>query len=230
MFEITLGADLAALTIKHPHNRCRSVLAVRTVNLQALGAVHLLRLWAYMRLIHFDRAVTAHLHEAARLHCLTDAMQHEPCGFLSDANGLGQFIAADSVLASGQHPDSSHPLVHADRGILENGSDLHRELLLATIAEPYPTGLEERMGLRAATGAIDASIRPTKLHSIAESAVGIGEVNYCLLESYRSLESVRHKALHQTKNSLRRMFSCVKYVIAVTTMGITCAAKVWRTF
>ena len=36
-------------------------------------------------------------------------MQHEPCGLLSDAEGAGQFVAADAVLALAiSHSASSH--------------------------------------------------------------------------------------------------------------------------
>src|SRR5271166_2159433 len=224
------GTHLPTLTVEHSHNRCRGVLPVGAVNLEPPRAMHLLRLRAYMRLVHFDWTVAAHLQETSRLHCFADAVKHEPRRLLSNADSLSQFVTADTFLARRQHPHSGHPFVHADRRILENGSDLHRELLLAAVAEPYPAGLQERVEFRAAAGAVDAAIRPAKLNGIAKCAIWVREVNDCLLESYRSFEGVGHKALHQTKNSLRRMFLCVKYIIAVTTMGITCAAKVWRTF
>jgi len=39
-------------------------------------------------------------------------------------------VAGDAVLASANHPDSHHPLIEAQGGILENGSDFDAELLL----------------------------------------------------------------------------------------------------
>ena len=57
---------------------------------------------------------------------------------------------------------------------------------------------------------------PTEFYSVAKCSIEVREVNYCLLEGYRSFESVRHKALHQTKASLRLMFSCVKYIVTFT--------------
>jgi|SRR5271156_4563480 len=208
-----LGANLTALPVQHSHDYRCGVFAIRAMNFQTTRAVHLLRLWAYMSLIHFNwtAIIAAHLQEAARLHGLPDAVKHEPCRLLGDANVFGQFIAADAILAGCQHPDGGHPLVHPDRGILKDRPDFHRELLLAAVAEPYPAGLQERVRVRSAAGTIDPAIGPAKLHSIAKSAFRVGEVNYCLLKGYRSFESVGHRALH--KNSLRLMFSCVKYVI-----------------
>ena len=70
------------------------------------------------------------LSEGDALHGKPDAVQHEPCGLLSDSQSAADFVGADSVLAVGKHPSSSKPLVQGDRAILENGSDLDRELAL----------------------------------------------------------------------------------------------------
>src|ERR1700688_4835498 len=45
------------------------------------------------------------------LHCQTDAMQHEPCGFLSDSKSAAHFVGTDSVLAVCNHPNSDKPLI-----------------------------------------------------------------------------------------------------------------------
>ena len=50
------------------------------------------------------------------------------------------FVTTDSVLAGHQQPHAHHPLVHAQRRVLEDTPNLDRELLLAALAEPQMTG------------------------------------------------------------------------------------------
>ena len=55
-------------------------------------------------------------------------MIHKPCRLLRDAEVAGHLIGTDAVLAIGNHPDCSEPLVQAKRAILENSAYLRREL------------------------------------------------------------------------------------------------------
>ena len=59
-----------------------------------------------------------------------------PRGFLSYPQVACDFIAADSVLTGDDQPHGKHPLVHAQRGILENTGNLDGELFLASLAKP----------------------------------------------------------------------------------------------
>ena len=68
-------------------------------------------------------------------------MEDEPCGLLSDAESPGHFVGADAIAAIHEHPQSDEPFVESDRGILENGSELYGELLVALFALPAPLGL-----------------------------------------------------------------------------------------
>jgi hypothetical protein len=70
-------------------------------------------------------------------------LQHEPCGLLSDSQSAMHFRATDAVLAISQHPESGHPLIHPERGILEDRSNLYGELLVASTAEPDAACLNE---------------------------------------------------------------------------------------
>ena len=108
-------------------------------------------------------------------------MQHEPCGFLCDPKSAVNLPATDSVLSIDDHPYCGHPLVESKRGVLKNGSNLDGELLFASLTEPMPPSLNERMLVIAATRTQNPSIWPAKVHGIDESPLRIGEVNDGLL-------------------------------------------------
>ena len=84
-----------------------------------------------------------------------------PCGLLGNSEMRSQFIAADAVLATGKEPNGHHPLVHAERRIFEDGSDLDGELLFAAFAEPHVPGGDVGVLIVAATRAGD-TIRPAE--------------------------------------------------------------------
>ena len=104
----------------------------------------------------------------------------------------GKFVAANSILAIGQHPKCGHPFVQPKRRILKDRVDLERELLFAWIAEPQLAGLDKRVLLGAATWARNFAIGPAQLDRICESAVLIGEVNDRFLEGFRSAFMSKH--------------------------------------
>ena len=82
--------------------------------------------------VYFDFvALAAEFHERIALHRKPDAVKHEPCRFLSDAESAADFIGTDSVLAVGDHPHGDQPLVQRDRRILKDSSDLGGELPMA---------------------------------------------------------------------------------------------------
>jgi len=99
-----------------------------------------------------------------------------PCGLLRDADIISQFVGTDAVLAVGNEPDAHHPLVHAERGILEDGSDLNSELLFATLAKPHVAGGNVGVLIVAAARACDDAIRPPEPHGPSVGAFGIGEI------------------------------------------------------
>jgi len=82
----------------------------------SLIGVHVLFLSADESLIHFDFVLRSAdlVHWAIAvifLHAQTDAMQHEPCGLLSDAKSAAYFIGTYAVLAVRNQPNSDKPLV-----------------------------------------------------------------------------------------------------------------------
>ena len=94
------------------------------------------RLAADVGLVDLDLA--GDLVEAPGLHGEPDAVQHEPCRLLRDAERAAEFVGADPVLAVGDEPDGGEPLVEAERRVLEDRPDLDGVLLLAGLALPEP--------------------------------------------------------------------------------------------
>jgi hypothetical protein len=90
------------------------------------------------------------------------AGQHEPRGFLRDAERPRQFVGANPVLAVGEQPEGREPLVEADSRILEDGADLERELGLGVLPVALVAPLRCQIGdaLRPAGGAGHDAIGP----------------------------------------------------------------------
>src|SRR6185437_1224729 len=150
--------------------------------------VHVPRFSADEGFVHFNFAVRAGAKFAAVetiLQCRPKTLKHEPCGLLSDSQRVGNFHAANTVLAVNNHPASGHPLVESKSRILKDRSNLKSELLLASVAEPNAPRLDERVLGLATSRASDLPSRPAQLHSVFKSALRIGEVNDGLLKRSR---------------------------------------------
>ena len=165
--------DLAAVPSPHPHDN--GFLIAVLISDATLG-VHIAGLASDVGLIDLHRifGVAAEF-SRPRLHHLADAVEHEPSRLLGDSDGTGHFVAGNPILAIGEHPEGSHPLVETDRAILENRPYLEGELLLAGVAVPNLPGLDEGMLLPTAPGARDNPIRPTEVEGVLESPVRIGK-------------------------------------------------------
>ena len=143
--------------------------------------------------VYFDFAAgTAEFQERAVLHSESDAMEHEPCGLLSDAESAAHFIRANAVLAIRNHPNGDKPLVQTNRRILKDGPDLDRELpmMVDGLALPLVLILEEDHVFPATSGAGYNAIRPAQLDHEVEAVVRVGEVNHSLLESLWSFHDL----------------------------------------
>ena len=145
----------------------------------------------------------AHPDEGLFLQDVTDSLKHEPCRFLSDAEITGQFIRTKPVLAVRQHPESSHPLVESESGILKDGSNLESELFVASVAEPQTASLNKRILGRFATWANYLAIAPAQLLRVLECPFRIAKVHNRLGQSLRFFHA----------SNVRRLFVCVKYII-----------------
>jgi hypothetical protein len=110
---------------------------------------------------------------------------------LGDFESPRHLRAANAILAVDQHPECRHPLIHAERGILENRPHLDAELLLASLTEPHQAGAQKRVLLVTATWTGNLLSRPAKVDGIDESVLGISEVGYSFLQGL-GLFNVRH--------------------------------------
>lgn len=207
--------NLARATVKHSHNYGLAGAANGSSSdsraNRSLAAVHVLYPSADKGFVYFYRAAfAAHLAERLILHGLTDAVKHEPCRLLGNADGAVQFVAADAVPAIADHPYCRHPLIQTNRRVLKDSADLDGELLLAAVAEPHATGFDEGVASRLAARADNLPIGPAEELRVLESTLRVREVSYCLLEGY----GLFHLSHHQSRTRLARFVLCVKYIIA----------------
>ena len=115
-------------------------------------------------------------------------VHHEPCRLLRDTQSAAHFVGTDTVLGVDDEPDGNHPLVHAQSGILKDGSNLDGELLLAALAEPDAPRRDERVLRRIAAWARNLAIRPAKLYRVIERALCVREERNRFLQSLWHLE------------------------------------------
>jgi hypothetical protein len=136
--------------------------------------------------------LAAALDERANLHGETDTMPHEPSRLLRHADGAGQFIGANAILAVRNLPDCYKPLVERQWAILENGADFGRKLFLGVLlfAFPHAAG-RDKAHVNAATGRAMNSRRPAKLYHRIVRHFRISEVADSL---HKSLGFGAHKA------------------------------------
>ena len=104
-----------------------------------------------------------------------DAVKHEPRGLLSDLQRPCDFVGTNSVVAGRKHPHRGEPFVEADRRILEDRTDLDRELLPAFEAGPHPARFEKRQALGLASRAFRA-FGPFRVGNSFEAHHRVGEV------------------------------------------------------
>jgi hypothetical protein len=143
--------------------------------------------------VHFDFAIgTTEFYKILVVHGEANAVHHVPCGLLSDTESTGNLVRTDSVLAVRQHPHGNHPLVHAERGVLKDSSNLDGELLFASLAVPDAPRRDKRM-LRSFTArACDLAIRPAQHYRIVERLSRVAKEGYCLLQGLWKCEALCH--------------------------------------
>lgn len=138
------------------------------------------------------------------VHRGAEPLKHEPCRLLRDAQRAVNLHTGNTILAIDHHPETRHPSIKSKRRVLKDRTDLQRELLVATTAEPDAASLDEVVFIETATRANHFAIRPAKADSVVEGPVRIGEVNDGLLES----------AWRPHVKTVGLLFGCVKYISA----------------
>ena len=185
-----VSADLAKIPIKNALHDGLILEWAFTIDSQAALYVHVLGNSADESFICFDLAtLSADLGVGAEPFAVqrqakANAVHHEPCRLLGNANRAGNLIAADSILAIRQQPDSSEPLVSRDRRIFHDSASLRGELALWMYALALPLALIlEEYNVNAATGrASHNTIGPAKPDHVGQNVVGIAEIADSLLQ------------------------------------------------
>jgi hypothetical protein len=152
--------------------------------------------------------LSAHPQESAGLHGEPDAVIHEPGGLLSDPKRSVHLVAADSVLAVGDHPDSCKPLPQIDRAILEDRPDFCRELAARVLLSAFPetAGVDEARISATACRAANPT-RPAQFDHCPKRHVRIGEVANGFEKRLRLAERVDfHRYQYDTANLLRQVY------------------------
>src|SRR5580658_2658938 len=213
---------LTLIAIKHSMHSSFSEMfeSLRVNGLAALGEqcclaplVHIAKRSADKGFIGFYfAAILAEVGSAERfvLHGQPNPVQHEPSRLLSNLHASSDLIAADSVLAIGNHPSCHHPLVERDCGILHHGSDLDGEFAFGMVlgASPGTALLAEFNSLAPAGRANDLAVWPSPNSKIINAVVGVREVDNSFLKACRF---GFHGRFHEQNYSLKQWSSQVNY-------------------
>jgi len=125
----------------------------------------------------------------------SNALQHEPCSFLSYAKCARKLVRTDSVFAVGGQPHRGEPLFQSNWRILENRSDFDRKLLFWMCVATLPKFrvLQKRNFLATALRTLHA-MRPAQGDQKIETVFGIREILDCLKECFRNVRHARNLA------------------------------------
>ena len=112
------------------------------------------------RFVNFN--FTGQLGSSLVLHRLTNPMEHEPCGLLSNSKIAGDFTTANAIPAVGNQPHGCKPLIQTNRRFVKHGADLDGELFTArrSFALPDSARPEEHRFLGSAVRTLHA-VRPS---------------------------------------------------------------------
>jgi hypothetical protein len=210
-FLFAIGNDCESnftTALQHSHNDSLILPASSSDPAFADIDVHVAGFSTDKSLVYFDGfPFAAEFQERLALHGETDTVHHEPCRLLSDAESAAYFIGTNPVFAVGDHPQRHEPLVQADRGILENSSDLGAELSMSVNALALPFALiSEENHAFAATGRAANTLGPAQQNHELEAIVGVGEVD----DGFLKCLWLFHVS-HQRQNSLEALICQVYY-------------------
>lgn len=174
---------IGSVTLQQAHNS--DLAHAASSDVLALGFVLETSLSADVGLIDFD--VARELVASGGLHDQADALEHEPGRFLSHADRTCNLIGTNAVLGVGKQPDRRQPLVESDRRVLEDRSDLDRELAprVLVLALPQAPSGDEADPIGPAGRTNHATIGPAQFDHIVEANIGVREVSDRLDQSLR---------------------------------------------
>ncbi len=147
-----------------------------------LGLVHIPSLPADEGFIHFHFAPKFAAVEFV-LHSKPNPMEHEPRGFLGNADSAVDLPGGNAILSVGEKPNHWEPLVQAQGGILENGPNLDGELPLGMAGATLPALLiSEKSNMAAPAGGAGDAIGPALRNEVANAAGWTSEIPYGFLK------------------------------------------------
>src|SRR5579875_1345158 len=205
-------ANLAGIAIQNAHNDSLTAAAGSADRFRPTVLVHVAGEATDEGFVGFDLAFQFRP-ERTFLHCQTDALEHEPRGFLSNAQILRQLVRADAILAVGQQPDGRKPLFETDRGVFEDSADLNRELAALVLTAAFPAALicQEVHLVATAQWAFNDAVRPTQAGHKLKTYVWVLEI------AYRVQQRAGQMCFHAS--NLASGTRLVKYVIAQNKSG-----------
>ena len=159
----------AATPLPHAKYRCLADSAAPGAEL--LGRVLVAFLAAEICLVDCDCAVQLGQVAFARL---AQAPKHEPCGFLSDTNLLGELHRRDALTCRDDEVHRVNPLVQRNVRPLEDGAGADGEILFALIAAIEAT-LARRDPLAKAADRATRTIRPEPFFQAPPGSFLIGD-------------------------------------------------------
>lgn len=130
-----------------------------------------------------------------------------------------QFIRTDSVFAIRQEPHSGKPLLKRKRRVLEDCSDLERELRarMAAVAFPDPRILQVGYMVGIALRAPHDAIRPPCSHHIALAVLVVGEELNRFEQRFRGIIG----ALHGQHSTLKKVVCQVLYLVCSQSLSVS---------
>jgi hypothetical protein len=173
-----LHAHFAGFAIQQTHYQLFARPARARDFFSLLGLVHIAGEAANHGFVGFDRTISAELLKSSALHSEPNPMQHEPRCFLTNLQIARDFARANPVLAVADQPDSRQPLGQRQRRILEDSSNLNRELSPVVFLATFPAALiGKKVDLIAsACRTFHNTIRPTARNHISDTAVLLREI------------------------------------------------------
>lgn len=114
-------------------------------------------------------------------------MIHEPRGLLGYIDDPSDLIRADAVLAVGNEPHRTEPLLERDRAVFEDRTDLDGELFPAFEAGPHHPRLDKRQALVAALWAFWTLRAPLRLLGSLKAHPRVRKVLDCALQPFWNL-------------------------------------------
>ena len=153
-----------------------------TAHLIAPILVHEASLAADVRFVGLDFA--SHFVDGSVMHGVADTMIHEPSCLLGYLDGPGDLIRADAVLAVGNEPHCTEPLLERDWAVFEDRADLDGELLPTFEARPQIARCQERKSITAATRTGWTLRTPLRFLSSLEAYLRVGKVLDSALQTF----------------------------------------------